>query len=75
MHGRAAGSGGDGEPVVVKTTVGAPVDSVIALGWPSFINPVILDRQMSPVQTSPVVLGNHLCQQPNNSLESKWLCI
>ena len=34
---------------VSKTTVGAPVDSVIAFGWPSFINPGILGRQMSPV--------------------------
>ena len=78
MHGPASGCGGHGEPtavgaettVGVKTTVGAPVDSVIAFGWHSFINPVILGRQMSPV-----VLGNHLCQHPNNKLESNWLCI
>ena len=57
MHGPASGCGGHGEPtavgaettVGVKTTVGAPVDSVIAFGWHSFINPVILGRQMSPV--------------------------
>ena len=62
MHGRATGSGGDGEPVVVKTTVGAPLDSVIAFGWPSFINPVILGRQMIPVI---------LCREPGDNGQAR----
>ena len=55
MHGTAFGCGGDGEPIFfglffgVTTSVLPSVDAGIACGWPLFIDPVIMGRQMHPV--------------------------